>query len=303
MVQFRNQGPPPHMRPNWRTLNKGQKLYAIRQYNLGRARRNLPQIPYNNLTANVPRYIPDSEAGEGTSGGGSSVAADSIDTEEAERDNDYADSDVFSEHGSHIARAEDVIRADPDFFASFPSHNTRPMETNVSTGIKRGPETGTSADSTTSKKSKTEDSGMELPGTGGGSSGDPDTGNPSTENAVIPRPINNLGRHTMVFRKHHSLLSYGLAWKISKVGTNSKHYLTTTSMMSIPVEMPFLYLSPAEWNWCQNLRGLTVESINVKVVMRNPRTAFETNSSSTTLATLNQNKYLGFAKGLNITTR
>lgn len=37
--------------------------------------------------------------------------------------------------------------------------------------------------------------------------------------------------------------------------------------------------------------------------MRNPRTAFETNSTSTTLATLNQNKYLGMAKGLNLHTR
>lgn len=69
------------------------------------------------------------------------------------------------------------------------------------------------------------------------------------------------------------------------------------------MELPFLYLSPAEWHWLKELRGLTVDSVHVKVIMRNPRTAFETNSTTTTLATLNQNKYLGTATGLNIQTR
>lgn len=37
--------------------------------------------------------------------------------------------------------------------------------------------------------------------------------------------------------------------------------------------------------------------------MRNPRTAFETNSTTTTLATLNQNKFVATGTGLNLTTR
>ncbi|XP_050440077.1 uncharacterized protein LOC126845473 [Adelges cooleyi] len=176
------------------------------------------------------------------------------------------------------------------------------METDVPTGTKRG-STSEPADSSSGSAKKAKVNGMELPGTGGGSSSDPDTGNPSTENCVIPRPLNNLGGHKLVFRKHHSLLSYGLAWKISRLSPTGTTYLTTTSLMAIPVELPFLYLSPAEWHWLQDIRGLQVDNVRVKIIMRNPRTAFETNATSTTLATLNQNKYLGVAKGLNLSTR
>nr|AWV66981.1 Structural ORF [Ambidensovirus sp.] len=275
----REQGPPPHLRPNWHSLNKGQRLYAIRQYNVGRRNRGLPEIPYDTLTAHVQRYVSDNSSGGGgeEEQPGSSGVSDSTNTDNAFENQSYDSDSVFENSSS----TDNDIRM-----------------ANVS-GSKRGPET---ADSSSDPKRARQD-GMALPGTGGTPDGDPDTGNPSPENAVIPRPINRIGGHKLVFRKHHCLLSYGLAWKISRLNATSKHYLTTTSLMSLPVEYPFFYLSPTEWNWVKEIRGLKVESVKCKVVMRNPRTAFETNSSSTTLATLNQNKFLATATGLNIQTR
>lgn len=175
----------------------------------------------------------------------------------------------------------------------------------VSTSSKRGPETTTTEGGGKRAKSGGDngESSMALPGTGSSPDGDPDTGNPSPENAIIPKPINDFGLHRLVFRKHHSLLSYGLAWKVIRLNATSQHYLTTTSMMSIPVEMPWFYVSPSEWHWLSELRGARVTSVKCKVVMRNPRTAFETNASTTTLATLNQNKFIVTANALNLKTR
>lgn len=274
----REQGPPPHMRPNWHSLNKGQRLYAIRQYNVGRRNRGLPEIPYDTLTAHVQRYVSDSTEGGGEEDQpGPSGVRDSTDTDNAYENQSYDSDSVFES-------------------SSISDHDVRMA--NVS-GSKRGPET---ADSSSEPKRAKQD-GMALPGTGGTPDGDPDTGNPSPENAIIPRPINRIGGHKLVFRKHHCLLSYGLAWKISRLNATSSHYLTTTSLMSLPVEMPYFYLSPSEWHWVKDIRGLRVDAVRCKVVMRNPRTAFETNSSSTTLATLNQNKFLATAQGLNVHTR
>lgn len=43
--------------------------------------------------------------------------------------------------------------------------------------------------------------------------------------------------------------------------------------------------------------------VHCKVTMRNPRTAFETNASTSNLATLNQNKFIQYANGLVNKTR
>lgn len=65
---------------------------------------------------------------------------------------------------------------------------------------------GTSSGSSATKRKR-----VELPGTGNEDANDPDTGNPSIENASIPpAPSNSIG-YTMVFRKHHTMVSYGVA--------------------------------------------------------------------------------------------
>ncbi|KAL4135350.1 hypothetical protein QTP88_006965 [Uroleucon formosanum] len=76
------------------------------------------------------------------------------------------------------------------------------MSTPTSTTPKRGNDSGAGGSGSTTKKPK-------LPGTGNQTADDPDTGNPSIENVVIPRPHHKSTGYTMVFRKNHSLISYG----------------------------------------------------------------------------------------------
>lgn len=100
-------------------------------------------------------------------------------------------------------------------------------------------------ESSTSSPSKKRN--MALPGTGGNHNSDSDTGNPTPENAVIPRPLDSTGGFSMVFRKNHSLLSYGLGWTIFKLARHNRVHFTTTSLMEIPVDRPYLYMSPSEF--------------------------------------------------------
>lgn len=71
--------------------------------------------------------------------------------------------------------------------------------------------------------------------------------------------------------------------------------------MSLPVDKPYFYLNQSEFKMLP--RGSYVKNLNVRIVMRNPRIAFETNASTTKLATLNQNKFACIAQSLNKYTR
>jgi hypothetical protein len=145
---------------------------------------------------------------------------------------------------------------------------------------------------------------MVLPGTASATASDSDTGNPSAENAVLPRPTHITTGYTMVFKKCHSFISYGLAWKMLDLSSTVKGlHVVTTSLNHIPVEYPFLYLSPSEYKLVSNTPGSLCKHVKVNVVMRNPRTAFETNATTSSLATLNQNKFAVVAHNLTNITR
>jgi len=99
--------------------------------------------------------------------------------------------------------------------------------------------------------------------------------------------------------KNHSFISYGLAWV--KHPNDNNCIFGTTSLMSLPVDKPYFYINQSEFKMLH--RGTYVKNLSVRIVMRNPRTAFETNASTTTLATLNQNKFAFIASSLNKYTR
>ncbi|KAF0706068.1 Uncharacterized protein FWK35_00034453, partial [Aphis craccivora] len=176
------------------------------------------------------------------------------------------------------------------------STSTENNMSNVSSGAKRGADS--SSPSTSSKKSK---SGPSFPGTGDDAAMDADTGYPSVENALIPRPINNEGGCKLVFRKNHTFISYGLAWVPIKHSNDNNCVFGTTSLMCLPVDKPYFYINHSEYKMLP--RGTYIKQLNVRIVMRNPRTEFETNASTTTLATLNQNKFACIASSLNKYTR
>ncbi|XP_060854885.1 uncharacterized protein LOC132932513 [Metopolophium dirhodum] len=118
-------------------------------------------------------------------------------------------------------------------------------------------------------------SNMVLPGTANATASDSDTGNPSAENAVLPIPTHITTGYTMVFKKCHSFISYGLAWKMLDLSSTVKGlHVVTTSLNHIPVEYPFLYLSPSEYKLVSTTPGSLCKHVKVNVVMRNPRTAF-----------------------------
>lgn len=269
-------GPPPPSRPNWRNLNRGQRAYALRQYNNALIRRGLPIFNYNNSVA-----------------GGGGENSDQPEPTQSDYDEYWDQTDDLD----WDYNTSEELNESPSTSSEGVSSAEEPvMSADVSTASKR---VADSSPDSTPKKSKSD--GMALPGTGSSPDGDPDTGNPSAENAVIPRSISDFGQHTIIFRKHHTFLSYGLAWNIRKLGSSPKHYVTTTSLMSIPVEKPWFYMSPTEYDWLP--KGSYIKELHVRVVMRNPRTAFETNSATTTLATLNQNKFITVAQGLNLKTK
>lgn len=238
-MPFRYLGPPPPDRHNWNTLNSSQKRYAIEQHNIARRRRNLP--PY--VLGNQPTEVVEDQ--------GQSFQVP---------DNWHWSTDPELQSHNNIQHKE------PKFIGSM---NISSTSESTGHGVKRTNDAATSSNDT--KKTK-------LPGTGDANDGDPDTGNPSVENAVLGRPISNSTGHVIVFRKNHSLISYGVASVQLTLDGFSSERVGTTSLMYLSVDKPYFYMSPSEFNSIvSNIRGVRVKEVKVKVVMRNPRTAFETN--------------------------
>ena len=166
-MAFRHLGPPPPQRPNWNSLNRGQRLYAVRQYNIALARRNLPPFVLGEEVVVQPDIVSEEEGSE------TFVVPDDYDYE--------TDSDLDWNFDGGI---------NPNTPRDVQSPMSGPTSTTPDS--KRGNDSGQGGSG--SKKTK-------LPGTGRQTADDPDTGNPSLENAVIPRPIHKSTGYTMVFRK------------------------------------------------------------------------------------------------------
>jgi len=72
----------------------------------------------------------------------------------------------------------------------------------------------------------------------------------------------------------------------------------TTSLVNIPWEYAFFYMSPAEYARLTQMTGVFATQCNMKVFQYNPRVAFQTADTTSTQATLNQNKFTRIAIGL-----
>lgn len=142
------------------------------------------------------------------------------------------------------------------------------------------------------KKSKTDggtSSSTSLPGSGPGAEEEVDS---ATVNPV-PRPVTSQEGNTITFRKTHRFLSFAYASKIIESGNTC---FMTTSLLEIPWNRYFMYMDPSE---LANLPvGSSVTSLSVKVVYRGVHETFETNSSNSNTAAMNQPKDIGYALGL-----
>nr|QRQ90266.1 MAG: hypothetical protein 2 [Parvoviridae sp.] len=117
---------------------------------------------------------------------------------------------------------------------------------------------------------------------------------------IVRSPRNYANQGNLCFEKTHRVLAFGLANACLPHPDNdvtNNIQLMTTSLMEVPWDKPFFYLSPGELESLP--KGAYVKSVNVKITQRNPRVAFETASSASSLATLNQNKFGIVAFGLN----
>lgn len=149
------------------------------------------------------------------------------------------------------------------------------------------------------------DTDMPLVGTAMGQGGTGD-GNAETEESVemykSPSSNSNFGYKESVYRKVHRFLTFGIAhtW-ISKNLTSptENQRILTTPLAEIPWQYPFLYLNQSEFDLLPG--GSFVKEISIKIIHRGNRIAFETASSNTALATLNQIQNIMIAKGLNKT--
>lgn len=135
---------------------------------------------------------------------------------------------------------------------------------------------------------------------GGGISGG--TGGPQPY--LVPQPHLYSKKVIRNFKKTHKVLTFGFASQIiskpheTPAPPHTMFYLTSP-LAEVPVQKPFFYLSPQEYNLLRP--GESVKKLIVKVYQRNVRVAFETAATTSGLATLNQNKNGMVSIGLNKT--
>lgn len=275
--------PPPNERPNWASLNEGQRRYAWEQYNLALVRRGLP----------IDHPIPGKQQGNADPLGdldaiikqpheGEEELVRQLDQDQLEQDYIQGfDESYFEDHHKNVGREYNSEMADTGISAP---KRARPADPNPSTAD------STSAASKAKKK---------LPGTakeqGGGLEGGP-------RSYALPHPTTSIHSYVRYYRKVHRFITYGIAYKpITKsdgTGSNAvKYHVMTTPLAEIPWDYVPLYLNKSEWTVLP--QGSSVARVRLQVSQRNVRIAFPTNSTANNLATLNQNKNVITAIGLN----
>lgn len=284
-------GPPPYERPNWERMNEGQRRYAMEQWQLARVRRGL------NIDHPIPEvYQPEVEPVS------SPELFDDVSFNEDDLFGPSPDqSPLFSSGGSpfradipDIPDSEDDYPPNAQATPNMSQGSATAMETESSG--RANPDSSQDAGSS-NKKQKT--GRNRLPGTAGGQGG----GGEASPGLVgsIPRPIQGTHISTRYYKKVHRFLTFGLAYKPIAVTSGTPPATHTdifmvTPLAKIPWEYLFMYMNKSEFSlmpW-----GANVEKIKCTVRSENVRIAFPTNSSSSELATLNQNKFLRIAKGL-----
>lgn len=133
--------------------------------------------------------------------------------------------------------------------------------------------------------------GQEIANGGGDSYG--------SEVYYIERPLTIFGRKETVYKKCHKFMTFGFATAHIIEPIGSVNVFQTSYLAEIPWHVPALYLNECEFNLIPI--GSHVKEVTVQVIYRGSTIQFETNSSATGLATLNQINNIGVAEGLNLT--
>ena len=123
-------------------------------------------------------------------------------------------------------------------------------------------------------------------------------GGVAEQNIYVDKPLTVSGGRMVRFGKVHRMLTYGLSHEyLPLTPAVAGVEVMTSSLAGIPWECAFYYMNPGELLSLEV--GAKAHACHIRIVQRNPRVAFETNTTTTTLATLNQNKFGLKAIGLN----
>lgn len=301
MPRQRPLGPHPEERPNWGSMNEGQRRYAIEQYQLARVRRGLDIDHPTPVTDNEPDPLPELQL----------THTDFDSRPISQSDIDAAIEDINNYQGDNTGNSDEldtILAGNPDqdrFNSVYSELDTGMADLDVTSstgGTKRagdGPQGGGG------KRSNA--GGSSIPGRAGAENGGGGVSGASEGVVEIPRPINDDSFYTKHFKKQHKFFTFGFASKIISqpiavsAGNYPAHtqYYMTSSLAQIPVHIPALYINQSEFNLLPI--GSHIKQLKVTVVQRNPVLQFETNASATQLATLNQNKNAIYSIGLNKT--
>lgn len=286
MPRVRPLGPNPMERPNWDTMNEGQRRYAMEQWNLARVRRGElfvnpeEQEAIDDFDLNLFSPVPGSP-------------------EEAVEENENVESEAEEEDG-----VDDFLNQIRDNQENRMSSNS---QMSTSSGVQSGslPTPGQRPVSRTStlkgkssKRPRVESSqGSSLPGTSGNLDG-MDVNSVDGNNAAV-LSFRELGfnRHhgTYTFKKQWKFLSFGVAPIIlnDAISETQERWAMTSSLVNIPWEYAFMYMSPAEYETFNNrYPGAHAVHCKISIGEWNPRVAFNTGETLSQTATLNQNKFL-----------
>lgn len=288
MPRVRPLGPNPQYRPNWDSMNEGQRRYAMEQWNLARVRRG----EYFEPPGDDDQPLTQADA------------INNFDLEllgspqEAEPPTQQSQ-DGVDDFLQQVKDRQDQRDAGPSNAPDTNMSDVEMSQVSSSQGSKRSSSSGSGKAAKISKVSK---SGTSLPGTGGNLDGMTSGGSGEVGSPAILRPV---GIHAEKMRrtyhkKHRFLTSANANVILSEAasGTIPKRFALTTGMASIPWEYLFMYMSPAEYNRMKQYPGTRAVSCHVTVKAWNTRVAFQTGDTQTANATLNQNKFLQVAKGI-----
>ena len=131
------------------------------------------------------------------------------------------------------------------------------------------------------------------------------SGGSSTMDTVlykIHRPFTQFGIKSSIYTKSHKFMTFGIAptfltRNIQHGNQSGEISLMATALAEIPWQKPAFFLNPSEFALIPP--GSYIKHIHVDVYFRGNRIAFNTNSVTTDLATLNQISNLQLGIGLN----
>ncbi|WBG67117.1 putative structural protein [Drosophila suzukii associated ambidensovirus 1] len=281
--------PPPYERSNWAGMNEGQRRYAMKQYNLALSRRG----------ATAPILRPDQAPVNQEADFIDLFDLDLLGTPQEEQDNSLPNTQENEAADNFLNQ---VGARTPNRDMSEVSSSGTSLEA-VAGSSKRD---GDPVSGAPTKKAKTaKHSGSKLPGTSGNTDGMVGGGGGIPEGSIA---IQNISRglksfsHSFTFQKRWKFLTFGVADQILNDavsgGVAFDRWALTTSLASIPWEYAFFYISPAEWFRLRQFQGVFAKHARIKICQYNPRVAFQTADTTSTTATLNQNKFTRYGIGL-----